>query len=157
MTHDRGGPALIGAGACIVLIADLVYAASHWSGSFPRGFLVSLTALSVVALVSLVLRLIGTIGKGRRAVRWNQRVVNIVLVVVLVTVIEVNDRVGGNGAGEILGAIAGLAGAFTLYTAVWLARARAWRGTQPGSRSGVISEHWPSRLFCVMRLRSPGV
>jgi hypothetical protein len=125
MTHDRGGPAVIGAGAAVVLVADLIYAALHWSGSFPRAFLVSLTALAVFALIPLSLRFIRPIGEGRRAVRWNQRVVNIVLVVVLVAFLQVTNRIGGSGVGGMLGAVAAVAGGFALYTAVWLVRKRA--------------------------------
>src|SRR3954471_13639292 len=97
MTHDRGGPVVIGLGAAVVLIADLLYAASHWTGAFPRAFLVSLAALAAVALISLGLRSIRPIGAGRRAIRSNQRAVNIVLVVGLVAFIQVTDRGGGNG------------------------------------------------------------
>jgi hypothetical protein len=125
MTHDRGGPSVIGAGAAVVLVADLLYAGSRWSGSFPPSFLISLAALAAVALISLALRFIRPVGAGRRAVRWNQRGVNIVLLVVLVAFIEVNSRVGGNGAGGMLGAVAGIAGGFALYTVVWLVRKRA--------------------------------
>ena len=46
------------------------------------------------------------------------------LVVVLVAVIEINNRVGGNRLGGMLGAVAALAGGFALYTAVWLVRKR---------------------------------
>lgn len=125
MTHDRGGPALIGAGATVVLVADLLYAASHWNGSFPRAFLISLGALAAVAAISVALRLSRPIGADRRAARWNQRGVNIVLVVVLVAFIEIGNRVGGNDAGGILGAVAGLAGGFALYTSIWLLRKRS--------------------------------
>jgi hypothetical protein len=118
MTHDRGGPAAIGAGATVVLVADLLYAVSRWSGSFSRAFLVSLAAMVAVALIALGLRVIGPIGAGRRAARWNQRGVNIVLVVVLLAFLEISDRLGGNGAGGVLGAVAGLAGGFALYTVV---------------------------------------
>lgn len=124
MTHDRGGPAVIGAGAAVTLVADLIYTASHWDGSFPRAFLISLAALAAVAVISLTLRFIRPIGAGRRAVRWNQRGVNLVLVVVLVVFIEVGMR-GGNDAGSILGAVAGLAGGFAVYTVIWLIRQRA--------------------------------
>lgn len=125
MTHDRGGAGVIGAGAAAVLVADLVYAVSHWSGSFPRAFLVSLAAVFAVAVISLALRFLVPIGAGRRALRWNQRGVNVVLVVVLVAFIEVNNRAGGSGAGGTLGAVAALAGGFAIYTAVWLVRKRA--------------------------------
>jgi hypothetical protein len=124
MTHDRGGPAVIGTGALIVLIADLFYASSHWSGSLPRSFLASLVALAVVAVIALAVRFVRPIGAGRRAAHWNQRGMNIVFIVVLVTFIEVSNRVG-NFTGEILGALAALAGGFALYTAVWLARRRS--------------------------------
>jgi hypothetical protein len=56
MTHDRGGPVVIGLVAVVVLVVDLLYAALHWTGSFPRAFLVSLAALAAVALISLALR-----------------------------------------------------------------------------------------------------
>ena len=125
MTHDRGGPVVIGAGAAVVLVADLLYAASHWTGSFPRAFLVSLAALAAVAVIALALRFIPRLGTGRRAVRWNQHGVNGLLVVVLVAFLAVNRRVGGNEVGGVLGEIAGVAGGFALYTAVWLARKRA--------------------------------
>jgi hypothetical protein len=125
MTHDRGGTAVIGAGALILLIADLFYASSHWSGSFPRSFLASLVALAVVALIALAVRFVRPIGTGRRAARWNQRGMNIVFIVVLVAFLQVGNRVGGNFGGEILGAVAMLSGGFALYTAVWLARRRS--------------------------------
>ena len=124
MKHDRGGAGVIGVGAAAVLVADLLYAISHWSGSFPRAFLISLAAVFAVVLIALALRLLPRIGAGRRAVRWNQRGVNVVLILVLVAFIEIN-RVGGNGAGGTLGAVAALAGGFAIYTAVWLARKRA--------------------------------
>jgi hypothetical protein len=126
MTHDRGGPAVIGAGAAVVLIADLVYSASHWTGSFPRAFLVSLAGLTAVAVISLALRLIRPIAAGRDAIRWNQRGVNLVLVVVLVAFVEVTTG-AGDEAGGILGMVAGLAGGFAVFTTVWLARKRDQR------------------------------
>jgi hypothetical protein len=122
MTHDRGGAAVIGAGALTVLIADLLYAASHWNGSFRRSFFVSVVALAVVALIAFAVRFVGQIATDRRAARWNQRGTNLVFVVVLVAFIEVGNRVGGNFAGGILGSLAALAGGFALYSAVWLAR-----------------------------------
>jgi hypothetical protein len=125
MTHDRGGAAVIGAGAFLVLIADLLYASGHWSGSFRRSFLVSVAAIAVVALISLAVRSVGQIGTGRRAERWNQRGMNFVFVVVLVAFIEVGNRVGGNFAGGILGALAALAAGFALYSAAWIARRRS--------------------------------
>jgi hypothetical protein len=107
-----------------VLSIDLLYGVSHWRGSFPRAFLVSLAALAAVALIPLALRFIRPRRAGRRAVRWNQRGLNLVGVLVLVAFIEVNNRIGGDEAGAILGAVAGLAGGFALCTAVWLARTR---------------------------------
>lgn len=125
MTHDRGGTAVIGAGALIVLIADLLYASAHWNGSFRRSFFVSVVALAVVALIAFAGRFVGQIGTGRRAARWNQRGANLVFVVVLIAFIQVSNRVGGNFAGGILGALAALGGGFVLYCAVWLARRRS--------------------------------
>lgn len=125
MTHERGGPAVIGAVAAVVLVADLGYAVSHLSGSFPRAFLISLAALAAVAMLSFALRFAHPSRSSRGVARWNQRGVNLVLVVVIVALIEVNDRVGGNGAGGILGAAAGLAAGFALYTAIWFGRKRA--------------------------------
>ena len=90
--------AVIGMGALIVFVADLLYASSHWRGLFPRSFLVSLFGLAVVALIALAVRFVGPIGNGRRAARWNQRLMNIVFIVVLVTFIEVSTRVGGSSA-----------------------------------------------------------
>lgn len=131
MTHDRGGPAVIGGGAAVVLVADMVYAALHWSGSFPHAFLVSLAALAAVALISLALRFVWSGSGDRRATRWNRRGVNLVLVVLIVAFIEVNNRVGGSDAGGTLGAVARLTGGFVLYTAIWLARQRATRIVAP--------------------------
>jgi hypothetical protein len=122
MTHDRGGAAVIGAGALLVLIADLIYTSAHWSGSFRRSFAVSLAALAVLGLA---FRFVEQIGKGRRAARWNQRGMNIVLVALIVVFLEVGDRVGGDFTGETFGALAGLAGAFAMYCAVWLAGRRS--------------------------------
>jgi hypothetical protein len=125
MTHDRGGAAVIGTGALVVLVADLLYASSHWRGSFPRSFVVSLVGMAVVALIGLASRFIGPIGTGRRAARWNQRGMNVVFVVVLVAFLEVGNRIGGNFAGGIVGMVAALAGGFALYCAVWVARKRS--------------------------------
>jgi hypothetical protein len=131
MTHDRGGPAVIGFGASVLLVADLVYPALHWSGSFPHAFLVSLATLAAVALISLALRFVWSRSAGRRATRWNQRGVNLALVVLIVAFIEVDNRVGGSDVGGTLGAVAGLTGGFLLYTAIWVARQRATRIVTP--------------------------
>ena len=64
MTHDRGGAGRHRTRAAVVLIADLLYAASHWTGSFPRAFLVSLVWLAAVASISLALRSIVRLGVG---------------------------------------------------------------------------------------------
>ena len=120
MSSDRRGSAVIGAGAAAVLTGDVVYAATRWHGSFPRAFLVSLGGIGVVALVALAVRFIRPIGNSRRTRGWAQRGVSVLLLFVLLAIIDVSDRVGGNFAGTIAGEIAGLAGGFTLYTAVWL-------------------------------------
>lgn len=122
MTHDRGGPAVIGIGAAVVLVADLVYTASHWSGSFPRSFLVSFFALLVVGAVAFLARFVPPLGPSRRAARWNQRVVKAVFIVVLFAYLRAGDRLGGNSAGEILGAIAILSGGFALVSVIWVRR-----------------------------------
>jgi hypothetical protein len=124
MTHDRDGSILIGGGAAVALIADLAYSATRWSGAFPRSFLVSVTALAGVALLSLVVRVIGVIGAGRRALVWNQRVVNVVLILAVAVYINVINSSGGSFLGAILGAVAALAAGFAVGTAVWLVRHR---------------------------------
>jgi hypothetical protein len=83
MTHERGGPAVIGAGAVVVLAADLLYSASNWSGSFPRAFLISLAGLGTVVLLFVALRVARPMRAGRGVDRWYQRGVNLVLVVVM--------------------------------------------------------------------------
>ena len=120
MSNDRRGSAVIGAGALAVLVGDVVYAATRWHGSFPRAFGVSLGLLGVVALIALAARFIRPFGNSRRARGWTQRGVNVVLLFLLVMIIDVNDRAGGNFAGTIAGEVAGLAGGFALYTAIWL-------------------------------------
>jgi hypothetical protein len=125
MTHERRGAALMGAGAAVVLVADLGYATSHWTGSFRYSFLLSLAGMALVAVISFAFRVIGPVGTGRRAARWNQRATNVVLIVVIVAFIEVSNRAGGSGAGSILGVLAGLTGGFAIYTAIWLARQSA--------------------------------
>lgn len=120
MTHDRGGPVAIGAGATVVLFTDLLYAASRWHGAFQRAFLVSLGAVGAVALIALAVRFIRPIGTSRRALIWTQRGINVALLLVLLVLIDVNDRVGGNFSGTVAGEVAGLAGGFAVYTSVWL-------------------------------------
>jgi len=123
MSHDRAGPAVLGAGAAVVLVGDLIYAATHWTGSFPRAFVTSLIALTAVALISLALRFVPSKGRKRSATRWNQRAINVVLVILMVAFIGIN-RASDSQLGAILGLIAGLAGGFTLYTGIWLIRQR---------------------------------
>jgi hypothetical protein len=125
MTHDRGGSAVIGTGAAVILIADLLYATSRWTGSFPRAFLLALGTLAAVAAIAFALRFIRPIGAGRESARWNQRGVNIVLLGVIFAFLDVNHHFGGNEVGEILGTVAGASGGFALYTAVWIARKRS--------------------------------
>jgi hypothetical protein len=57
MTQNRGGAAVIGGAAALVLIADVVYAGTHWSGSFSRSFLITLAGLLACAVVAFGLRL----------------------------------------------------------------------------------------------------
>src|SRR3954468_826120 len=116
MTHDHGGAAVIGGGAALVLIADVIYAGMHWSGPFSRSFLIALGGLLACAVVTFGLRLGRPVGGDRRAARFNQRGPNFVLVVALVLFLEIGNQFGGNGAGEILGAVAGLAAFFVMFT-----------------------------------------
>ena len=115
MTHDRGGAAVIGCGALVILAADVAYSSSRWTGAFPRSFLIALGGLAACFVVPLVLRVNNPIGSDRRRARWNQRGANAVFVVLLVAFIEVGNRIGGNDAGVILGSIAGLATGFVLF------------------------------------------
>lgn len=48
MTHDRGGVALIGGGALVLLTADVVYVGLRWRGlhdRFDRGFIAGVVVL----------------------------------------------------------------------------------------------------------------
>lgn len=125
MTHDRGGAAVIGGGALVVLVADAFFAATRWNGSFPRSFLISAGGLVVVAVVSLALRLARPIGADRRRDRWNQQSSNFVLVAVLVLLLVFGDRFGGNGGGEVSGSLAALAVFFVVMMGRELLRHRA--------------------------------
>ena len=125
MTHDKSAAAVIGAGATIMLIADLLYSGSHWSGSFPRSFVIALLGLAAGATASFLLRLNRPLGTSRTAARRRQRGSNGVLIAVLVAVLGINDEFGGNSAGEMLGALAGLAAGFVIFTLVWGVRKRA--------------------------------
>ena len=124
MTHDRGGAAVIGAGAAVILIADLVYASSRWSGSFSRSFLLTLGGLAVCGAIAFALRLARPIGADRRRARWYQRGANVVLLAVIVAFIEIGNRVGGDEAGSLLGMVAGLASFFLYITFAEFLRSR---------------------------------
>ena len=71
-------------GAAIVLVADLIYASSRWSGAFPRSFLVTLGGIAVCIAAAFALRLNRPVGADRKRARWNQRGVNVALVIVIV-------------------------------------------------------------------------
>ena len=123
MTHGRAGPAFVGTCASIVLVADLLLAATHWTGSFPRAFVTSLVALAAVALIAFALRSISVTRASRSATRSTQRAINTVVLVAIVSFIALG-RVSGGESGWILGAIAGLSGVFVVYTAGLLIRGR---------------------------------
>jgi hypothetical protein len=110
MTHERGGPAVIGVTAAGVLVADLAYSLSRWSGSFSRSFLF---ALAFVAIAALSGRLGGTDARRQRIV-W---VVALVVIGIWVWFIP-----GGSYGGAICGMLAALAGGFLLFTVWWLRR-----------------------------------
>jgi hypothetical protein len=124
MTHDRGGAAVIGIGAALVLAADVLYASSRWSGAFPRSFLLTFGGIAVCIAVAFALRLNRPIGADRRRARWNQRGVNVALVIVIVAFIEIGNHVGGDGAGLVLGALAGVASLFICATLAEFVRGR---------------------------------
>lgn len=123
MTHDRGSAAVIGGGAAAILVADVLYAASRWGGSFSRSFLVSLGGLAVVCLLGFAMHLTKPVGADRRRARWNQRGMNIVLVIVIAVSVLAGNRLG-NETGELLGMLAGLAGFFAVFTLVAVLRKR---------------------------------
>lgn len=115
---------MIGGGALVVLAFDLLYASTRWSGAFPRSFLIALGCLAACVVVAFALRLSRPLGSDRRHARWNQRGVNVVLVVLIIAFIEIGNREGGNDAGLLLGAIAGLAAGFAAFTLVDVVRKR---------------------------------
>lgn len=123
MTHDRGAAAVIGGGAGVILIADVLYAASRWGGSFSRSFLISLGGLAAVCVLAFGMRLSKPVGADRRRARWNQRGTNVVLVIVIAVFVLVGNRLG-NATGEFLGLLAGLAGFFAVFTLVDVLRKR---------------------------------
>lgn len=112
ITHERGGATLVGGVAGLVLVADLLYAASRWSGSFPRSFLVALGGLVVYGIAGWLLGLGRPIGADRGAARRRQRGTNVVLVALLAGIVAAALRLGGNRVAEGLGVLAGLAAGF---------------------------------------------
>ncbi len=69
-------------------------------------------------------RLNRPVGADRKRARWNQRGVNVALVIVIVAFIEIGNRVGGDGAGLVLGAVAGVASLFICVTLTEFVRTR---------------------------------
>lgn len=122
MTHERGAAAVIGGGAALVLVGDLAYSASRWSGTFPRSFLIALGLVAACLVVVFALRLHGSIGRDRRYARWQHRGANVVLLLLLLGFLAVGDRAGGDAAGIVLGLLAGLASLFVVLTSVDLVR-----------------------------------
>jgi hypothetical protein len=124
MTHDRGGPAVIGVAASVVLVSDIACTESRWGGSFSRSFLLTLLGMGMWTAVAMGLRVYRPIGTSRRASRWRRRAVRVAFLVSIVLFLDVSDRIGGDVAGEIAGAVAGLSGVFTLVVVVDLVRRR---------------------------------
>src|SRR4051812_14775036 len=99
MTHERAGTAAIGACALLVLAADLLYATSHWTGSFRRSFLTGLLVGAVGLALGLLFRLVRPGGSNRRAARAYQRRVNVLSVVAIAALVALDVCVGGSNAG----------------------------------------------------------
>jgi len=102
LTHDRGGSALIGAGALALLAGDLVYVGIRWHGHdrFDRGFLVGFVVLMAVGLPGKALGLGKPIGPDRKKARY-----------------------GGHATtGVLFGEVAAVSGHFVVYTGWWVAR-----------------------------------
>jgi hypothetical protein len=108
MTHERGGPAVIGATATAILVGDLGYSLSHWSGSFPRSFLFNLAFAAVAALSGL---LVGS-DPRRQRIGWAAALV--------VLGIWAWFNPGGSYGGAICGILAFAAGGVLLFSARWL-------------------------------------
>jgi hypothetical protein len=123
MSHDRGGPAVIGAVAALVLSGDLFYSASRWAGSFRHAFLVALVAFSVVGVVSVFLAFVYRVGSRRRAIGW-QRTANVLAVILIFAFLAVTGA-SRNDVGAVFGEVAALAGGFALYCVIWLGLHRA--------------------------------
>lgn len=124
MTHDRGGPAVLGAIAAMVSCADIVYAALNWHGSLPHAYLGAVCGIAALGLISFGLRFLPQIGIGKSAIRWKQRTINSVLMLLIAAGIGL-AHASGDENGAILGMVAGLSGSFALYTGGWLFAKRA--------------------------------
>lgn len=112
MTHGRGGSAVIGGTAALVLVADLVFSLSRWHDPFARSFLLALPAMAVA----------GAIGRiaSHNPRRPNQRVVSIVFVALIAVWLWLIP--GGSYAGAWCGMVATLAAYFALWSAYWVWR-----------------------------------
>lgn len=132
MTHDRGGVALIGGGALVLLTADLVYVGLRWRGPhdrFDRGFIVGFAVLIAGGLLAKALGLGKPMGLNRKKARFRWQSANVVVVVVIVFLVAASERYGGHAmAGVLLGELAALSGFFAVFTGWWVAR------RQPSSR-----------------------
>jgi hypothetical protein len=115
VTHERGGAAVIGSSACIVLALDLIYVAARWDGfaqSFGRGFTFGFASLILAGLVAWALgvrRPTGTRQHARRRASRN----NLLFVVILAFVLAIGHY-SGSEAAALLGTVAALSLFFSL-------------------------------------------
>jgi hypothetical protein len=82
MTHARGGAAVIGCGALVVLIADTAYVAGHWQHAATRlhyGFVGGVALLVLVWVSGFYLGLSDPTGEDREQARARSRRQNRVL------------------------------------------------------------------------------
>jgi len=121
MTHELAAGVLIGAAALAVLGVDLVYAASRWTSSFSRSFLITLVGMSLAWVVGWLLGPARPIGADRRAARRRESINKVVWVTFVLLLVAIGFWFGGNFAGELLGVLAAVAGGFTILTVAALA------------------------------------
>jgi hypothetical protein len=116
MTHERGGAAIIGASACLVLALDLLYVAARWDGfaqSFGRGFAFGFGSLILAGLIAWALgvrRPTSTRQDARRRASGN----NLLFVVVILAFVFAIGHYSGSEAAALLGTVAALSLFFSL-------------------------------------------
>jgi hypothetical protein len=114
MTHDRATAAIVGCGAVLLLVADVVYVIVRWAGvgsRFDRSFLVGVAVLIVLGLVARAFGVGKPLGADRDRARRRAQRLNGIFAVSIVLTVAVSSRFG-NIQAVLLGEFAALTAGF---------------------------------------------